>query len=360
MLKTLDKYIIRKYLSTFFFTLLIFSLIVMVIDFSEKVDDFIEEKLSAITVLTQYYANNIPYLNGLLFPLYVLISVIFFTSRMAYNSEIISILNSGVSFNRLARPYIISAAFLMSLLLVANHLILPEGNKKLIAFENKYIFKHDQDSKQKNVHLFIDPENKIYFHTYNVYNNTGSEFALETIKDGKLISRLNANRAEWVDSTGQWRLYNYFSRTFLENREIIDKGALLDTTINLLPEDLQRRNNLRYTMTTPELQEFLKRERQRGMGKYNLYELEMHRRTSEPFSIIILTLIGMAIAARKVRGGIGFHLAMGAGIGGMFIILSKFATTFSTNANLPTLLGQWIPNIIFIFITWFIISRAQK
>ena len=361
MLKTIDKYIIKKYLVTFFFTALLFTLIAVIIDFSERIDDFLaESELTVNQIIFEYYLNWIPFMSGLLFPLYALISVIFFTSRMAANSEIISILNSGASFSRILRPYLIAAFVIASIHFVAKHYIIPLGNKSKVKFENKYIAKHDRDSKTQNIHIFLDPTHKIYIRNYSKLDSLATEVSLEHIENGELKSKLNARSAKWDGKKGKWTLKNYSVRTIDGLKETYKEGDNLDTLINLTPHDLERRDNLKTTMPTLELMAFIKNERTRGAGTYVSYQVEQHTRTTEPFSIFILTCIGMTLAARKIRGGMGLNLALGAGIGALFIVATRFSMTLSTNAGMHPALGAWMPNIIFSLITIYIIRKAQK
>lgn len=362
MLQKIDKYIIGKYFSTFLFTLLLFTLIATIIDFSDKVEDFIEEDITIYEIFFDYELNFMLMIDGLLMPLYALIAVIFFTSRMATNSEIISILNAGVSFWRLLRPYLIAAITITIVHLIGNHIVIPKANKKRLDFEHTYIWKHNNRGQTNNVHLFLGPETKVFIKYYRRRDTTASNFQLETIKDNKLTQLLKADEAIWQSDTKKWRLKNYEIHTFDGMKEslLIGAGEHLDTTINLLPDDFIRYLNQKEMLATPEMTKFVRRERSRGVGNTKIYEIEIQRRTAEPFTILILTIIGVAVAARKVRGGMGIHLAFGVAIGGLFIFLSKFSITFATNDNLPPALGVWIPNIIFSFVALILALRAQK
>ncbi|MCP3931466.1 MAG: YjgP/YjgQ family permease [Bacteroidetes bacterium] len=362
MFKLLDKYIIRKYLSTFLFTVLIFTLIAMAIDFSEKIEKFIEEPVTVQQIILDYYANYIPYINGLLWPLYALIAVIFFTSRMAYNSEIISILNAGVSFRRMMMPYLFSAFVIGGGHLVANHLMIPKGNNTRLDFEHSFIWKDNDKGKIKDVHMFLSPDTKVYIRYYRKRDTSARDFRMERFKDSELVYLLKAGEAKWVGPPNKWSLRNYEIRTFdgMDESLIIGKGKKLDTAFNLFPNDFVRYINQKEMMTTPQLNEFIRTETERGIGNTQIYEIEVLRRTAEPFSILILTLIGMSVASRKVRGGMGLHLAIGVGLGAVYIFLSKFTMTFATNQAMPIVLGVWLPNIIFFGIAVYLMIKAQK
>ncbi len=336
------------------------SMVAMIIDFSERIDDFLEEKVPINEILFDYYLNWLPFMNAVLFPLYALIAVVFFTSRMASNSEIISILNSGASFSRIMRPYLISAAVLATIQYMGNHYIIPRANKTKVAFENTYVAKHDKDSRFQDVHVFIDTSTKVFVRYYNKLDSVGHGFTMESIKDGVLIGKLHADIIRWNPDKRNWKLENYNIRKIDGLRESFTKGKNMDTTINLVPSDFERRDNMKSTMITSELLAFIERERQRGSGSYVSYRVEHHRRNSDPVSIFILTIIGMAIAARKVRGGIGIHLAKGIVTGALFIVCMRLSMTLSTNSGLHPFLGAWTPNVIFSLVAWWFVRNAQK
>ena len=358
----IDRYIIKKFLAAFGFTSLIFTLLAVVIDFSEKVEEFIDEGLGAGQVLREYYLPYIFYINGILWPLFVLIGVIFFTSRMAANSEIISILNAGVSFRRMMRPYMIAAGLIAATHLLMNHIVIPHANVSRLDFERAYVWKDEDRGKKRDVHMFIDKNTKVYVRYYSKRDTTARDMRIETFEGNQLTKLVKVGKAKWLGRPDRWRLQSYEVRTFDGMNETIEvgKNSHMDTTLNLYPEDFVRYDNTKEMIPTPKLTAFIAEEKQRGIGNTVVFEVEKHRRTADTFTIFILTLIGMSVAARKVRGGIGLHLAIGIGIGAIFIFLSRFTMTFAMNQALPTLIGVWLPNLIFGAIALFLISRAQK
>jgi len=362
MVKKIDRYIIKKYLATFFFTMLIFTMISIIIDFSDRVEDFIEEDVTVYEIVFDYYLNWMLWINGLLFPLYALIAVIFFTSRLAYNSEIISILNAGVSFRRLMFPYLLAGGFLALLHLLGNHVFIPYGNKIHYEFQHTYIWKHNDKGKTSDVHMFIEPQTVAYIKYYRKQDSTARDIQIEKFDGNDLVYMLKARTAKWLSPPNNWRLKNYEIRTFdgINETLFIDKKNDFDTTLNITPADFVEFVNQKEMMTTKELLTFINTQKKRGAGNTKTYEVQLHKRTSEPISIIILTIIGMAVAARKVRGGMGLHLAMGVALGATYIFLSKFSNTFATNESLPAILGVWIPNIIFGIIAFYLVKKAQK
>lgn len=362
MLTTFDKYIISKFLKTFFFVVLIFAMISAVIDFSDKVEKFIETDITKYQIFFEYYPNFTLYISALLWPLFTLISVIFFTSRLAFNSEIISVFNAGISFNRLLRPYLLVAGLLALFHLLGNHFVIPLGNQTRLAIEREFIWTTNDKGKTHDVHMFLDPNTKIYVNSYHKRDSSARNFMMETYKDGQLVTLIKANPAKWGGPPNNWTLHNYQIRTFdgMNESILIGAGKEIDTTFNLTPDDFVDFLNQQSEMTSPELSAFINDKKNRGTGGSEKYEIELHRRTAEPFTILILTLIGVSIAARKVRGGLGFHLALGVGIGALFILLSRFAVVFATGQLLPPLLGIWMPNIIFAGVAAVLIAKAQK
>jgi lipopolysaccharide export system permease protein len=362
MLKRIDLYLIKKFLSTFFFTVLIFTMISVIIDFSEKIEKFIESDITRFEIFVLYYPGFIMFIAGLLWPLYTLIAVIFFTSRLAYNSEVISIFNAGISFRRFMQPYLIAASFIAILHLVGNHFFIPLGNKNRLDVEHAYIWTNNDKGKTQDVHMFVAPDTKVYINYYRKRDSTARKFRLEHFENGELVSLLKANTAEWVGPPNQWRLRNYEVRTFndMEEELILGRGETLDTAINLTPADFVDYKEQHMMMTSQQLLDYIAKQEARGVGNTKKYEIEFHRRTAEPFTIFILTIIGMAIAARKVRGGIGLHLAMGVGIGALFIFFSRFAVVFAAGQLIPVIVGIWLPNLVFSVVAIYLVRNAQK
>ncbi|MEO0041650.1 MAG: hypothetical protein RL329_1098 [Bacteroidota bacterium] len=361
MLKILDRYIVKQYLQTFFFVVLVFTLIACVIDFSEKVEDFAKSAITKKEILVDYYFNFIPHINNLLFPLYALISVTFFTSRLAYNSEIISILNAGVSFMRILRPYMMGALVITGLHFAMNHYIVPQGNKRRIAVENKYVWTRNDKGKTEHVHLFLDRETKVYIQFYRKPDTTARDFRVEKFKNGELVSVLKAENAKWKGYPNHWLLENVQERTFNGMHETLKvHKTSVDTTINVTPEDFVRFTNQNEMLNSFELKKEINKRIERSAGNTKSLEVELSRRSAEPFTIFILTLIGVALAARKVRGGMGFHLAMAIGIGALYIFVSKFSMTFAASPLLPATIGVWIPNFIFGAVAVYLVANAQR
>jgi lipopolysaccharide export system permease protein len=362
-LKKLDIYIIKKFLGTFFFTIMLCTIIAISIDFFEKIDRFLDSSASAWEIFTGYILNFIPWINGLLWPLFTFIAVIFFTSRMAKNSEIIAILSSGVSYRRFLVPYFIGGCIVAALLYVGNHYVIPNSNKLKNEFETEVFKKRNIKTLDNNIHFFISPNEKIYGRRYNRTDSIVETFRLETFDESGALKRiLKADRLLYNSDSSTWTMKNYEYRFIngMDEELSIHKGEEKDTIIDIYPKDFMRYTHQSEMLSTPALKAFIEEEQGRGIDAASSYLVELHRRTAYPFTLIILTILGASIASRKVRGGMGYHLALGAILGALLEILSKFSMTFSSNMGMSPLLGVWVPNIIFIFVAWYMIGKAQK
>ena len=358
-MQKLDWYILKKFLGTFFFTLSLILLIVIIFDISEKIDDFLEHELSIKTIIFDYYFNFIPYFGNLFSPLFIFISVIFFTSKMANDSEVIAILNSGMSFSRFLRPFIIASIILGTLSFLLGNFIIPPSNSKRIDFENKYL-RNKYYSNKKNIHIQILPNQYIYMQSYNSKREIGYKFTIEKFNDNKLISKLKSDYAQYDSINNVWQINNYEIREFKDEKQIIKKGIRMDTTINLHPSEFTKRKSLVETMNFFELNNYIKREEMRGSEQIISHKIEKHKRIAFPFSSIILTLIAVAIASRKIRGGIGMHLGIGIIIAFTYILFMQISTTFAINSNLDPKLSVWIPNFLYVILSLVLLNKAQK
>jgi lipopolysaccharide export system permease protein len=363
MLTILDKYILKKFLSTFFFIVILMAMLAVVIDFAEKIEDFAKpDGPGTRAIVVEYYLNFMPYITSLLFPLYALISVIYFTSRMAANSEIIAIIGNGINFYRLLYPYLLGAFFIAGIHFYANHYVFPLSNKTRTRFENTYIWKHNFQGSTDNIHIFSGKNEEIYIQHYSRSDSSGTNFSLMRY-DSNGLERpfvLNAQRIKLVKYPNTWRIFNYNIRYVNGMKERMVKGGQLDTLLNLKSADLAKRDNLKDAMSSKELVKYISDEKAKGSGMIVPFQVEYHRRTADPFSIIVLTIIGLSISSRKMRGGMGWHLVLGMIISALYIFMGKFSMTFSTHAGLPPIIGAWVPNIIFSFVAVYMLLKAQK
>lgn len=358
-MKILDKYIIKKFLGTFFFSLALIIVIAVIFDISEKLDDFIERKAPFNAIVFDYYFNFIPYFANLFAPLFVFISVIFFTARLAANTEIVAILNSGISFRRMLYPYFLAATFLACLSFYFNGWVIPHSNKVKLEFENQYI-KNPVEFKDRNLHRQISPGVFMYMEGYNNTENVGYRFSLERIENGKRNWFLNSDRIVWDSTTSKWRIENYYIRTISGFKETLRTGRQMDTTLSIKPTDFKRRLNIIDAMDTPTLNRFIQEEISQGSENINAYLIEKYRRVAVPFSTFILMLIGVSLSSKKVRGGIGVQLGFGIFLSFSYILFQQFSNTFAINGSIPPLIAVWIPNTIFAFIALYLTRVAPK
>lgn len=349
MLKILDKFIIKKYLVTFFFMLGVIMLLAMVFDLAERMSEFIEKGAPIKSILLEYYVNFVIYFGNLFSPLIVFVSVIWFTAKMAQNSEIIPMLNSGRPFRRILRPYMIGATILMLISLALNHLVLPEANKSRLAFEEDYY---------RNVRTVSDyfaeyPNNKIvYFDSYRSDKDRALGFVIENRNEkNELVSILKAREAVNPDSTYNWQLTDYYIRHigYPHDRIVMPErpGEPLDTIMPYMLSEMAHRASIAMTMGFNELKDFIKLEKEKGSSNIAFYEIELYQRTSFPFATYVLTLIGLSVSSRKSRGGIGANIAVGLFLAFTYIFAMKVFTVAAENVGFPSLIAVWLPNMLF-------------
>ena len=357
--KTLDRYIIRKFLGTFFLALTLIMAIAVMFDISEKMDDFIERKAPLGAIVFDYYFNFIPYFANLFAPLFVFISVIFFTARLAANTEVVAILNSGVSFRRMLWPYFLASALLAALSFYFNGWLIPHSNKIKLAFENTYI-KKPVEFNDRNIHRQVAPGEFIYLQSYNNLYNTGYRFSIEKYKDGKRVYFLNSERVRWDSLKAKWTIENYYERTINGYHEELRSEKSKDTVLPMKPGDFKQRLNIIEAMDTPALNAFIKDQQSQGVANVNAYLIEKYRRVSIPFSTFILTLMGVSLSSRKVRGGIGLQLGLGITLSFTYIMFMQISTTFATSGNLSPLVAVWLPNIVYAGVGMYLLRIAPK
>lgn len=369
-MKKLDWYIIKNFLVTFFFAIFLFIVISVVIDASEKTEDFVRSKLGFSKVVTLYYFGFIPHMTALLFPLFVFIAVIFFTSRMAGRSEVIAILASGVSYNRWLRPYVIGGGFLGLLLWTGNLFLIPKANELRTSFEARYI---DANSSYENLIKNISGKGSdLYFkldsftyagvYNYDSVSKSSNTFFAYKIINNKVVENYRADRMYWdtAKKINQWKLDNITQRTLNGLEEKLQTTT--NTKINLAakPSQLIRDKYTKDKLSTIDLADYIEKERKSGAENINELLIELGRRNATPVTVLLLSLIGAIVAGRKVRGGSGSHLAIGFITAAMFIIADKFSTVFCTKGNLPASIAVWIPNIIFSFVVFYLYKKAPK
>ena len=351
-----------KYFASFFFTIMMITTIAIAIDYFEKVDRFLGAETTAGHILRDYHLNFIPWINGLLWPLFALIAVIFFTSRLARDTEFISMFSAGISYNRILRPYFFNSLILAALLWLGNNFVIPKATRIKNEFESEFLKKGGKTTLDTDKHFFISPTQKAYFRIYSERDSAAYNFRVETIKNGRITEMTKADKLVFVKDSNQWKMVTYETRTFDSLSENFVRYESQEKLVKMpfKPEDFIRYNKQMEMLTTPELYDFIKKEEVKGIEPPKKYRVELYRRTADPFTIIILTFIGVCVASRKVRGGLGFHLSSGVILGACYVVISKFTMTFALNLSLHPFLGVWIPNIIFSFIAYILFRRAQK
>jgi lipopolysaccharide export system permease protein len=365
MFKKIDRYIFLKYISSFFFCLLLFTAIVVVVDISEKTDDFVKSKLPIWRIITDYYFGFIPRIDAMLFPLFVFISVIFFTSKMANRSEVIAILSSGVSFRRFLMPYLAGGLLLTSLLWLGYKYIVPRANRKWGDFEAKYIdpnFGNNNGNTTYRQKMYFRSDSFSYagIRGYDTISKSGNGFFEQHFVNNKLVYNLRSENFSWDSAGRRWKLENVVERNLDSITERVKRSPVIFRSYNFKPMDLRKDDYLKDQLPTPELDQFIKLERLRGSEMLNTLLVERYNRDAIPVSVIILTIIGAVLASRKIRGGSGVHLAVGVVISVLYILFSRFSIVFATKGNFTPFLAAWTPNLIFGLLSFYLYRRAPK
>ena len=359
-LRRIDWYIIMKFLGTYFFSIALIISIAVVFDVNEWIDNFINNKAPVKAIIFDYYANFIPYFSNLFSPLFVFISVIFFTSKLAENSEIIAMMSTGMSFKRLLRPYMVSAAIISVLTFGMGAYVIPKGNVTRLNFEDKYKKKKMQEYV-RNVQVEVDSGVIAYMERYENYNKTAYRFSLDNFVDKKLVSHLTARSATYDTTTvHKWTLKNYMIREMEGMRETITKGERLDSIIPMEPQDFLIMKGQQETMTSTELSDYIARQKRRGFANIKEFEIEYHKRIAMSFASFILTIIGASLSSRKVKGGMGLYLGVGLALSFSYILFQTVSATFAINGNTPPIVAVWIPNILYSFIAIYLYRKAPK
>jgi lipopolysaccharide export system permease protein len=362
----IDWYILKKFLVTFIFCLLLFTVIAVAVDSSEKADDFVTTGLNTKEIINQYYLGFVPYIWSLLFPLFVFIAVIFFTSRMAIRSEIIAILASGTSYNRFLRPYLFGGILLGSLLWLGSRYWIPRANSIRSNFQANYIDKKDPTKNrvfgncEKCFYLRTDTNTFVGIRDYDTSSKSARGFFLERVKNNKVVYNLRAETIRWDTASKKWQLINATERNIDSMGEKMMHYPTLTIQLNLKPNELRKDDYLKDKLTTPELVTFIKQEELRGTEGLNALKVERYRRTATPAAVVLLTMIGAVIASRRTRGGSGMHMALGITTAALFIMSDRFSTVFATKGNFPPLLAAWLPNIVFAGVAYWLYRLTPK
>lgn len=359
-LTILDKYIIKKFIGTFFVALALIIVIVIIFDVSEKIDDFVDGEVPLKEIIFTYYANFIPYFMNMFSAIFVFITVIFFTSKLAGDSEIIAMLSGGVSFKRLMVPYFISALIIAVFSLCLNLFVIPPANKTRLKFEGDHIKIAKFHNNKRHIHYQISPGDFAYVESFSTWNNTAFRFTLESFRENELVSKISAETAAWDTTFQGWKLRRYIKRDFVDGKEIISHGSELDTVINLTIDDFYRRENTVESLDYFQLNDLIETQKMRGdtMVKYSL--IEKNNRYAMPFSAFILTIIGVSLSSKKRRGGIGLNLGVGIALSFSYILFMRFSQMFVFTDTLPPVIAIWLPNVLYAIIAVVLYRMAPK
>ena len=358
----LDRYLIAKFIGTYIYSILLIISISIVFDFNENLNKFSTYHAPWSAIIFDYYANFVPYFANLFSPLFVFIAVIFFTSKLAGNSEIIAMLSAGASFKRLLRPYMFSAAIIAAVNFYLGAYVIPHGNVVRLNFETQYKNKR-RITSASNVQLQVAPNVIAYLQQYDNTTRRGYGFSLDHFEDKKLVSHMTANVIQYdtiSDSRYHWKALNYKIRTLKGLREKIQTGTEIDTMIMMEPMDLVFSQGQQETLTSPELRQYISKQIDRGSGNVVQYEVEYHKRIATSFASFILTLIGVSLSSRKRKGGMGLYLGIGLALSFTYILLQTISATFAINAGTPPMLAAWIPNILYAVIAYFCYRQAPN
>ena len=360
--KRMDWYIINKFIGTYFYSIILIISISIVFDINENLAKFTTNNAPLRAIVFDYYVNFVPYFSNLFSPLFVFIAVIFFTSKLAGNSEIIAMLACGMSFKRLMRPYLISAAIIAVLNFYLGAYIIPKGTVVRHDFEALYK-NNTKNTSASNIQLMVDKGTVAYISQYDDIRKTGYGFALYKFENKKMVSQLNANVIQYdtiSDSRYHWKARNYKIRTLKGMREQITTGVELDTMIQMEPMDLVFSKGQQETFTSPELLRYISKQQQRGSSNVVQYEVEYHKRIASSFASFILTIIGLSLSSRKRKGGMGMYLGIGLALSFTYILLQTVSATFAINAGTPPMLAAWIPNILYAFVAYYCYKQAPN
>jgi lipopolysaccharide export system permease protein len=358
-LTILDRYIVRKFITTYFFALLLIIGIVIIFDISEKIDDFVVKEAPLRAIVVNYYLNFIPFFVNMFSPLFVFITVIFFTSKLAANSEIIAMLSGGLSFNRLLRPYFISAFVIALLSLLLNLFIIPPANKNRLVFEAQYM-KKTYYNTNRNIHFQLEPDHFIYMESFSNWSNTAYRFTLEKFEGKRMISKLSAETAAWDSTFMGWRLNNYYIRHIEEDREVLEQGFRKDTVLDLTAAELIQRKGAVDALNYFELNQEIEKLKMRGDDRVKLAQIQKNTRFAVPFSAFILTLMGVSLSSKRRRGGLGLNIGIGIALSFTYILFLRFSEMFVHGDVMPPAVALWVPNMLFAVVALVLYRLAPK
>lgn len=359
--RILDRYIVGKFLGHYIVAIAMIIVVVVIFDYVEKIDDFTEMHAPLSAILFDYYLNFIPFFINQFSGLFTFIAVIFFTSKLAYQTEIVAMLSGGMSFRRLMWPYFIGATIIAAVSMSLSLWIIPISQRDCVAFEQKYIKRRQREQYDRHLYRQVEPGTFAYIRGFSKHSSVASFFALERYDGNALRNSLEASDVKFDPVSKRWTAPRYITRSFDENgTETFMQHRNLDTLINLDVVELGRLNELLKTMNIIELNHFIDQQRAKGSDSIRQIEVEHHARYAYPIGTFILTLIGVSLSSRKVRGGTGLHIGIGIALCFSYIMLNRVFEEFAKGGGLPTMLAVWLPNIIFLCVGIYLYRKAPK
>lgn len=358
-MKLLDWYIIRRFLTTFIFALGLFSLIAIFIDISEKIDDFIKHKPPLSSIIFDYYIYFLPWFFGLFGPIFVFLSCIFFNSKLAQNTEIIAMLNSGMNYGRFLRPYFIATCILAVVFIILNTYIIPMSDKHRFVFEEKWI-RNRNITETQNIREQIVPGTMLHMESFNYLDSVGYNLSMERYENNKIVTRIFASRCLWNKEKNTWSLENYRERRFTGPNQELIRLNVKDTSLPINPAEFVVKNEFISTMTNPELNEYIRKEKIKGSPRISMFYVELYKRTASPFSFFVLTLLAVGVSSRKSRGGTGMHLGLGIFITFAFMLSTQVFNTFGMTGVMHPAIAVWISNVLFLVVGVLVAYKSPK
>ncbi|MBQ4082722.1 MAG: LptF/LptG family permease [Bacteroidaceae bacterium] len=358
----LDRYIIVKFLGHYFFSIALIISIAVVFDYNEHIDKFVANNAPWKAIIFDYYLNFIPYFSNLFSPLFVFIAVIFFTSKLAENSEIIAMFSTGTSIHRLMFPYMFSALLIAILTYGLGAYVIPNGNVTRLEFENVYKKKRKVENA-RNIQMEVETDVIAYIERFESSNNTAYRFSLDSFEGNSMKSHFTARSLVYAgdkDNPYKWKAKNWQHRIITDSIEVITSGLQMDTIVQVEPYDLFITKNQQETLTSPELKRYIDKQRRRGIANIKEFEIEYHKRIATSFAAFILTLIGLSLSVKKVKGGMGMNLGIGIALSFGYIVFQTISSTFAVNGSMSPIIAVWIPNMTFLVIGAYLYWKASK
>ena len=359
MFKILDRYILKKYIGAFVFVMLLLTLVICLVDYSEKAEDFADGGLTVVDAIQQYYFYYLPFLANIISPLFVFIATIYVANRLASHTEIVAMLSSGMNMSRIMLPFVIGGAIIGGVIFYSVGWVIPKANLKRINFEMKY-FGENEYEVEDNIHLNLDDSTYVYAQNFRIKSNVAYQFTIERVRDKQVVAKISTYRADWDTTNLKWKLYPYTLRTYENGIEKLSKMPSIDTALNLRPIDFMSREGDFLNMTLSQLKKEVKRRKERSLGKWEDYEIEYYTRYSYPIAIIILTIMGFLVSARKSRTGTAGPLVVGFVLAFVYYVLLQLGKSIVGDFGMPLWAGPWVPNVVFIFVNIALFKNIPK